>query len=220
MRHLLLLTLLLFLTSCTVQVDGISYLPIGDSYTIGTGADMNWPTLLTDSLRKNGTVVSLVAEPARVAYQIPDVISSELPLVKIYEPDLVTLQIGVNDWVNGKTAEDFRKDYQELLDLLYEFSPDSKVVLVTIPDFGATPAGSQYANGRDISDGISTYNDIIRSEAKVRGLLVADIFYISQQLASQQGMLATDGLHPSADQYAIWLRTIQPVILESLEDNT
>ncbi|MBC7694452.1 MAG: SGNH/GDSL hydrolase family protein [Burkholderiales bacterium] len=90
------------------------------------------------------------------------------------------------------------------------------MLLITIPDFGVIPQGKLYGSGRDISKGISEFNDIIKSEAKKRGLMCVDIFPISQQMKNNKELVAADGLHPSAKEYAIWETLIFPAAKQLL----
>jgi acyl-CoA thioesterase I len=89
--------------------------------------------------------------------------------------------------------------------------PDkSKIILITIPDFGVTPEGKNYGSGRNISDGISEFNALIKEEAKKRKLPVVDIFDISKNMKNDNSLVAKDGLHPSAKEYAVWETMILP----------
>ena len=76
--------------------------------------------------------------------------------------------------------------------------------------------GPNYARGRDISAGLTTFNQIIAEEAQCRGLPVVDIFPISQQMRGRPELIAADGLHPSAEAYALWEHMIFPAAQELL----
>jgi len=91
------------------------------------------------------------------------------------------------------------------------------IILITIPDFGVTPQGKKYARGRDISSGIRRFNDIIRSESRLRGLPLVDIFGASRQMEKDPELIAEDGLHPSAKEYAIWEKLILAETLKLLK---
>ena len=93
--------------------------------------------------------------------------------------------------------------------------PD-RLLIVTVPDFSCAPRGKSYGYGRNIAKGISKYNAIIKKEAKERGLLVVDIFPLSQTFCNRPEMFVEDGIHPSAKQYALWEKLIFPVAHEIL----
>src|SRR6266571_9055873 len=83
--------------------DKIRYAAIGDSYSIGEGASPkeSWPAILTQHLNAQGLHVDLVANPSRTGWTTKDAINHELPIFTESKPDFATLQIGVNDWVQG-----------------------------------------------------------------------------------------------------------------------
>src|SRR5437870_12106891 len=93
----------------------------------------------------------------------------------------------------------------------------NRLLVVTITDFGVTTAGRGYARGRDISEGISRFNQIITEEAAKRGLHVVDIFPISKKMRDDASLVAVDGLHPSAKEYAEWEKNIFPTALQLLK---
>ncbi len=195
------------------------YLPIGDSYTIGEGVveSERWPNQLVSLLEQDGKNLQIIANPSRTGFTTQDALDHELPLVNRLAPEFVTVQIGVNDWVQGVGADTFRSRLEMILDGITDESPDIQILLVTIPDFSVTPSGSFYGGGRDISKGLEGFNEIIREAAEERELPVVDIFEISKQAADDQDMTAADGLHPSGKMYALWAQEIAPVVRELLE---
>jgi lysophospholipase L1-like esterase len=197
----------------SVIIKEVNYLPLGDSYTICTGATEkeSWPVLLTQHLNDEKIKTTLLENPARNGYSTQNLIDRELPLVKKLKPNFVTLLIGVNDWVREVPENTFKKNFIFILDELQKELPDkSKIVLITIPDFGVTPQGKLYGGGRDISEGISAFNSLIKAEGKKRGLPVVDVFAVSKKMKEDNSLVAADGLHPSAKEYAVWEALIFP----------
>jgi len=197
----------------------IRYVAIGDSYSIGEGASPieSWPALLTRHLNDKGLHVDLVANPSRTGWTTQQAIDRELPIFVDSKPNFATLQIGVNDWVQGVDEETFRKRFIFLLDQMLAVLRDKhRLFIVTIPDFGVTPTGPKYARGRNISEGIAAFNKIVSEEAAKRGLRVVDVFELSKKMGTDRSLVATDGLHPSAKEYAEWEKTIFPAAVELL----
>jgi lysophospholipase L1-like esterase len=123
----------------------------------------------------------------------------------------------VNDWVQGVDVETFRRHFIYLVDQMLAILRDkNQLLVVTIPDFGITPTGPRYARGRNISEGIASFNKIITEEATKRGLRVVDVFAISKQMGDDPSLVAADGLHPSAKEYAAWEKVIFPTALDLL----
>lgn len=195
----------------------IKYIPIGDSYTIGNGVaeSERWPNVLASNLKNQGINIELVANPAVSGYTVEDAAKAELPLVEKLKPDFVTVLIGANDNFRQIDVDIFQSEFVAFLDELQAIMPNPKnIVLITIPNYGKSPA----LVGEDIefiSKSIEEYNEIIKSEAEKRGFKVADIFPISQTMTGA-GDYISDGLHPSAQGYAKWEKVIFPVVFELL----
>ena len=198
----------------------IRYAAIGDSYSIGEGAspDESWPAVLTGHLKEERIQIDLVANPSRTGWTTQQAIDQELPIFRKAQPSFATLQIGVNDWVQGIDEKTFRQRFTFLADqMLTVLGDKNRLLIVTIPDFGVTPTGARYARGRSISEGIASFNRIINEESTKRGLRVVDIFELSKKMGTDRSLVAADGLHPSAKEYAEWEKIIFPVALELLK---
>jgi acyl-CoA thioesterase I len=198
----------------------IKYIALGDSYTIGEGAKAGeaFPDLLVSHLKENGINIVLSANPSVTGWTTEDLIEKEIPVFDHIKPNFVTLLIGVNDWVQGVDSGTFHKNLVYILDHVQAGLPNKNMaLLITIPDFGVTPTGAQYSGGRDISKGISDFNSIIKNEAHKRNLPVADIFAETQKMKGNSELIAHDGLHPSAKEYALWEKIIYPVAYKLLK---
>jgi acyl-CoA thioesterase I len=213
---------LVFFSSChaqnqktvdTTKSTGLRYVALGDSYTIceGAKAEEAWPQILSEKMSANGKPIQLIANPSRTGWTSQHLIDRELPIFDTCRADIVTLLIGVNDWVQGVSEANFRINLVYILEHLQSKLADkSKILLITIPDFGVTPTGKLYSAGRDISKGIESFNLIIKEEASKRNLPVVDIFPLSKAMGSDKSLVAKDGLHPSAKEYAEWEKIIRP----------
>ena len=197
----------------------IRYAAIGDSYTIGEAVaeEERWPNLLVGHLREAGVEIEIVANPSVTGWTTQDLIDKELPVYRDSDPHFATLLIGVNDWVQGFSKERFRENLGYIMDeMLKELESNNHLVIINVPDFGATPEGPKYSKGRDISAGLTEFNEIIADEAAKRQLSVVDVFGVSQGMKDNAELVASDGLHPSAKEYVIWEQLILPVVREKL----
>jgi acyl-CoA thioesterase I len=202
------------------KIGPIRYVAIGDSYSIGEGASVNesWPAVMMRHLKAQGVDVDLVANPSVTGWTTQQAIDRELPIFLKEKPNFGTLLIGVNDWVQGVDAEKFRKNFTFIVDqMLGVLGDKNRLLIVTIPDFGVTPTGPKYARGRNISEGIASLNKMITEESTKRGLRVVDVFPLSKKMGEDRSLVAADGLHPSAKEYAEWEKIIFPVALELLK---
>jgi lysophospholipase L1-like esterase len=199
----------------------IRYAVVGDSYSCGEGATPkeSWPAIMTQHLNARGLHVDLVSNPSVTGWTTKNAIDRELPKFINSNPTFATLLIGVNDWVQGVDEATFRNRFSYLLDQMLAVLPNKKhLLVVTIPDFGVTPTGPKYSRGRNIHEGIMQFNQIVTEEARKRGLNVVDIFPLSKKMGQDKSLVAKDGLHPSAKEYAEWEKIIFPVALELLND--
>lgn len=202
-----------------VASNEIKYLPLGDSYTIGTGASdgNSWPELLTKHMNDSGFAFTLLDNPARNGFTCVDLVRSELPVFFKTKPDFVTICIGTNDWVQDYDSATFRQNLKYILDTVQAtLKVKTNIVMLTVPDFSLTRTGAYYSNGRDIAAGLQSFNSIIKAEAAARGLKCVDIFAVSQDVKNDPALISDDDLHPSDKGYAAWEKHIFPVVKEVL----
>ncbi|MBI3725362.1 hypothetical protein HY251_15625 [bacterium] len=98
----------------------LRYVALGDSYTKGEAAppESAWPFLAAQRLRAEGHEVELVANLGVTGFTSRDVLRRQVPELEGLSPDLATLQVGINDYVQGVGEDAFRKDQGALLDAL------------------------------------------------------------------------------------------------------
>ncbi len=188
-------------------MEKINYIALGDSYTIGEGAkpEEAWPNLLVKNLNSEGWNIELLANPSVTGWTTKDLIEKELPVLDHHDYNFVSLLIGVNDWVQEVSAEDYSTNLDQILERIQKgLEKKENILMVTIPDFGVTPEGPKYSKGRDISLGIAEFNDIFTSKAKNLNLPIVDIYPTTQKMKDRPELIAKDGLHPSAKEYANW----------------
>jgi acyl-CoA thioesterase I len=196
----------------------LRYVALGDSYTIGTSvsAAERWPDRLVAALGDSDLHLDLVANLARNGWTSGDVVRGQLPQLDGLAPDFATLLIGVNDVVRHIAPEVYRSNVVLILDDLIRRLPASRILAVTTPDYTVTPAGASFGDPERQRAGIEQGNAILVTLAAERGIPVVDIFDISTRAASDRSLVASDGLHPSGAQYALWVDRITPVVRSML----
>lgn len=185
----------------------IKYIALGDSYTICEGINTEdcWPNLLVSHLNNEEITIQLVANPSVTGYTSQDLIDHELPLLNEETVDFATILIGVNDWVKGVNSSIFKSNLTYIVETVIEkVGSNKRLLLITIPDFSATPEGVKYGKGRNISEGIAEFNQIIHETALLYGIKLVDIYPTTQEMQGEPSLIAKDGLHPSAEEYALW----------------
>lgn len=200
----------------------LTYLALGDSYTIGEGVKETerWPVQLSGLLNTAGIKVQSPLIIARTGWTT-DELMAELDRRQIADTfNLVSLLIGVNNQYRGRPSAQFRTELIQLINraIQYAGGDSTKLFLVSIPDWGVTP----FASGRDrarIAREIDEYNEVIRQEAEARKLLFFNITEISRLAASDNSLLADDRLHPSGKMYRMWVELMFPEIIKRLQNN-
>ena len=197
----------------------LRYVALGDSYTIGTSVaeDDRWPNrlvVLLGSVESDAaaTALELVANLAVNGVTSAVVLEVQLPRLLALRPDLVSLLIGVNDVVQGVPAETYERNVSAILDHLVGSVGATGVVVVTTPDYTVTPAGSDYGDPARQAAAIRESNGILADAASRRGVAVVDIHDISLRAKDDRRLVARDGLHPSGEQYRLWVERIAPAV--------
>ena len=193
---------------------GLRYVALGDSYTIGTsvGIAERWPDQLVAALGPKPPTLELVANLAVNGYTSRDVLDLELPALAALEPEFVSVLIGVNDVVQGVPESTYRRNVDRILDdLVGRLGPD-RILVVTTPDYTVTPAGADYGDPGPQAARVRLFNEILAAIAASRGLRVVDVHELSLAAASDPSLVARDGLHPSGAQYARWVERILPAV--------
>lgn len=190
-----------------------TFLALGDSYTIGEAVaeTERWPMQLASSLRKRTISIDEPVIIARTGWTT-DELNAAIDASDIRGPfDLVTLLIGVNNQYRGRSADEYRVEFKQLLQRAIRFAGGaaSHVIVVSIPDWGVMP----FAEGRDrkkIAKEIDMFNAVNWEESVLAGAQYVDITPISREVERYPELIASDRLHPSGVQYKYWGELIEP----------
>ena len=194
----------------------LSYLALGDSYTIGEGVETRgrWPMQLAQGLRDAGIAITDPRVIATTGWTTDELSAAMDAAEPLGEWDFVSLLIGVNNQYRGRDVDDYLGEFTRLLQRAIALAGGrpTRVLVLSIPDWGVTPFA--LASGRDrqaIADDLDAYNAAAREVCEAHGAAFVDITDISRDGGGEPAMLADDGLHPSAAQYARWADAALPV---------
>ena len=194
----------------------LSYLALGDSYTIGEGVPESgrWPVQLAAALRAEGVALAdprIIATTGWTTDELAFGIDGAHPLG---EWDFVSLLIGVNNQYRGRSAMDYRGEFETLLKRAIGFARGraDRVLVLSIPDWGVTPfVKTTPATPQTIATELDAFNAAAQVVCEARGVAFVDITPVSRQRGGEKDMLADDGLHPSASMYTLWTQLALPV---------
>ncbi len=196
--------------------DTLSYLALGDSYTIGEGvaAAKRWPVQLASALRAEHIPLAdprIIATTGWTTDELDAGIDAAQPLGHY---DFVSLLIGVNDQYRGRALAEYQRRFAPQLERAIGFAGGraERVLVLSIPDWGVTRFGHE--SGRDttqIAHELDAYNAAAQAICMAHGVAFVDITAVSRQHGAEPAMLASDGLHPSAAMYALWTQAALPI---------
>ncbi len=200
--------------------DTLSYLALGDSYTIGEAVPQNqsYPYQLADALNKQSFHVqppTIIAVSGWTTDNLISAISQSSITNKKFS--FVTLLIGVNDQYQQLSQDNYKIKFAQVLNTAITFAngDTSRVFVLSVPDWGVTPFAA--GQGDAIGPLIDQFNAINKSISKAAGVNYLDITPISRQAATDTSLIAADGLHPSGKMYTLWVNSLEPMIVAKLK---
>lgn len=214
MKQLLIFLFLISTLSVMAQrfskTEKIKFLALGDSYTIGESVapDQRWPVQLVNALRQQGFKADDPKIIATTGWRTDDLKRAILAEKLTNDYTLVALLIGVNNQYQGKTAESYAPEFEELLKMAIGFADGdkSKVFVVSIPDYGFTPFGKE--KQQQISKAIDDFNAVNKTITEKYNVKYFYITDISRKGLEDPELVASDGLHPSGKMYSKWVDLI------------
>ncbi|MBI5857457.1 MAG: SGNH/GDSL hydrolase family protein [Sphingobacteriales bacterium] len=194
----------------------LTYLALGDSYTIGeqVPAEENFPHQVTAMMKSDTIDFQLERIIATTGWTTDEleagIIESNKtkPLLPAY--DFVSLLIGVNNQYRGRSVDNYKIEFEELLKKAIHFAGNrpERVAVLSIPDWGVTP----FAAGRDreqIAKEIDAYNAANKEISERYNIHYIYITPWTREAAADKSLLASDGLHPSGKEYKRWAEKIK-----------
>ena len=197
----------------------ISYLALGDSYTIGTaiGLEKAYPAQLRDSLLLRPQIDSVKIDViARGGWTTGNLINGMIDARPDSSYQLVSLLIGVNNQYQRRSLGEYRTQFRLLLQwsLALAANDTGRVFVLSIPDYGVTPAGQ--GNATTIAMEIDQFNAVNREITDSLGVAYYNITDISRLAASDPALIANDGLHFSSAMHTLWVRFIHDEVYSLL----
>jgi lysophospholipase L1-like esterase len=189
-------------------------LALGDSYTVGESVApaKSWPIQLADSLLADGVRVEGPTIVARTGWTTTHLLDAVADLDGGFR--LVTLQIGVNNQFTRAAFDVFEREFPALVDraIALALGSPARVVVLSIPDYSVTPYGQRVDTDGTIAAEIDAYNALARAVSETRGVVFVDVTDLSRRAIDEPELVARDGLHPSAQMYALWVSRLRPVV--------
>ncbi len=189
----------------------LTYLALGDSYTIGEGVDESdrYPNQLVKRLSKetffNWKDPKIIAKTGWTVDELNEGINNTDLSDQTF--DLVTLLIGVNNQYRGRPVNVYKTEFEAMLKRAIGFAGDKPdhVVVLSIPDWGVTPfAISRGTDKGKVAAEIDAYNQAKKEVCDNYGVAYIDITEDYREIGANPEMVVEDNLHPSRLVYTRW----------------
>lgn len=222
-NSVLILSFLFLLTPEIMAQEKLSYLALGDSYTIGEAvdADESWSKILSEKLTNRGINVKLDKIIATTGWTTDELLKAmnDDDSLQSTKYDLVSLLIGVNNQFRRYGIKQYEVEFELLLKKAIDLAKKKvdRVFVVSIPDYGVTPFAIENNKNADlIAKELDEYNRIAKNISDEYGVKFFDITPISLKAIWDKDYIAKDKLHPSAKMYADWADYIEPGVFQIL----
>lgn len=198
-------------------------LSLGDSYTIGQSVceTCSFPEQLKVSLTSQFTEqdtfnLNIIAQTGWTTNNLINAITLNNPE---NNNDLVTLLIGVNNQYQNKPFSMYEEEFPILVSKAIQLAKNDKtnVIVVSIPDYAYTPFGQNSSNSENISTEINQYNAFAQNYCNQQNITFVNITDITRQGLYNTNLVASDGLHPSALAYSLFVQRLLPIAIEKIE---
>lgn len=222
LRLVFLMALIITFSSCSPKLkpsdEKITYLALGDSYTIGEKVKIGerWPVQLVKELEKNGHEILPPTIIAKTGWTTDDLLVAMEKKLDSTKYDLVSVLIGVNDQYDGKSLVTYEKNLREIFTKAIAHCSQGKqgVFVLSIPDYSITPFGK--AKEGDSAKEVAKFNMACKAVCKEFKIEFYNITPISRYAETDLSLLAEDMLHPSGSMYTLWVREILENISKKL----
>ena len=205
-------------TSNTMAEKTRTYLALGDSYTIGEGVAESgrYPNQAICIFKEKGKVFETPTIIAKTGWTTDELKKGiEVAEIESNTYDLVTLLIGVNNQYRGREIENYREEFEELLQKAIGFAKGNAnhVVVISIPDWGVTPfADERNTDKAKVAGEIDLYNAANQTIAKTLGVHYIEITERYREIGAKEEMVVADKLHPSHLVYEEWAQELAKII--------
>ncbi len=197
----------------------IKMLALGDSYTIGESVEVEkrWPHQFVARLRERGLTAHTPDYIAQTGWTTGNLLAGiESQFDENQDYNLVSILIGVNNQYRGLPISSYEPELLQIVEFALGVidGDTSRLFMLSIPDYAFTPFGG---GSNTISEEIDEYNRINEEVAARYGIRYINVTPISREGLEKPALVAADGLHPSGQQYSLWVDIIMPYV--TIEDN-
>ena len=195
-------------------------LSLGDSYTIGEGVLLHksFPYQVVQLLRKKGLNFPAPEIIAKTGWTTDELLSAIENYSFLPKYDFVSLLIGVNNQYRGRSVEEYKTEFENLLKRAISFAHGKKdhVIVLPIPDYSNTPFAGSLPTDK-VAKEIDLYNSVNKAVSIQYKVKYIDIIQGTKKVESDSSLLTSDQLHPSEKEYQNWAEMIVELLVNELK---
>ena len=168
------------------------YVAMGDSTAVGVGASSpqkGYVGQLVDKIQNETGKTVKIVNLAQPGSHIADVIYKQIPKLKEYKPDLVTVSVGANDINSSEDNQIIEGNFDKLIALL-----PVNTYIAEIPSF-IDPRKDE---------SIMEVNREMKTSAENAGMNIVPIYSATQKVKHDFSYLDFDLFHPNDKGYILW----------------
>lgn len=125
-----------------------------------------------------------------------------------FNPDLIFMMIGINDFLRGASADEIIMGHRRIWAELAQKAPRAVLYVQSL-----LPYCEAVLPGLPSNLDILALNRVLAEEARERGLAFIDLFSLLADEDHQiRRQYTSDGLHLTAEAYEVWAERLRPVM--------
>ncbi len=186
----------------------ITYVVLGDSTTVGQGADYD-RSIARETARHLGTVSSVTLHNLGVSgARAADVRARQVPQAVRLKPDVVLVAVTANDVTHLTSLSAVRQDLLASIQALRQANPTVRIVLTGAPQMGSVPRFPEPTKSlaRLRTAQVNRMVERLALEERVRFAPIAA--ETGQAFLDNPKLFAADNFHPNADGYRLWVAVL------------
>lgn len=195
-------------------VKPLTWLALGDSYTIGQGVkeQERFPAQAVKLLDDRNFSVNELNYIAVTGWTTNDLMVG-LDYYKPKSHTIVSLLIGVNDQYTEWDTVGYRARLSVLIkrSIVLAYNKPNHVFVLSIPDYSVTPF-ARFHDAKEIARQINQFNHIVYEVTEEFGCPFIDITPFTREAINNPSLICDDNLHPSGYDYARWAEKLVTAI--------
>ncbi|HEX4715191.1 MAG TPA: GDSL-type esterase/lipase family protein [Ktedonobacteraceae bacterium] len=180
----------------------ITYVALGASDAVGVGSSepgaQGYVPLIATHLPQGSHMLNLGISGIR----LHEALDEELPLALNTSPQLITIWLVTNDFVDGISYQNYISDLNNLLDQLHA-KTQARIVMANLPDLTRLPAFSSETSDQKtrLLQAVEQWDQGIAQAATHYGVTLINLLQDGSEITAHPDYISGDGFHPSAQGY-------------------